>query len=222
MNGEIIDSTGPQTTGNNLGTILENGQILNNFLKTISSNVTSSSNLLAVNKKISDDSIEQAPQGSLKSSTEVNYNASDNDNRIFGQLEKTRGVNIMADNSYITKQELDEKFNSLTEITDLKLKNISDKIDSSSRLIETKIETNSSKTDSKIEISNAKIDSKIEILNQSINDFKQSFPQTINLAVRDEFDKRDKERKETNRFIMGTIVIGIISIAVSTISIFVH
>ena len=106
----------------------------------------------------------------------------------------------MDENNYVTHRELDEKFG-----------RISDKIDSSEKYLKEHIEKKSAETNGKI-----------DVLTQSINDFKQSFPQTVNLAVRDEFDKRDKERKETNRFIIGTLVIGGISLIVSIVSIFIH
>lgn len=102
-------------------------------------------------------------------------------------------------NDYVTHRELDEKFG-----------RISDQIDSSEKYLKEHIERKSAETNGKI-----------DVLTQSINDFKQSFPQTVNLAVRDEFDKRDKERKETNRFIIGTLVIGGISLIVSIVSVIV-
>ncbi|MCI1921932.1 MAG: hypothetical protein LKJ22_08430 [Liquorilactobacillus nagelii] len=113
-------------------------------------------------------------------------------------------VTMNNQNDYVTQRELDEKFG-----------RISDKIDSSEKYLKEHIEKKSAETNGKI-----------DVLTQSINDFKQSFPQTVNLAVRDEFDKRDKERKETNRFIIGTLVIGgislIVSIASVIVSIFIH
>lgn len=132
---------------------------------------------------------------------------SNNANRSFIQGDAFS----MDENNYVTHRELDEKFG-----------RISDQIDSSEKYLKEHIERKSAETNEKIAETNGKID----VLTQSINDFKQSFPQTVNLAVRDEFDKRDKERKETNRFIIGTLVIGgislIVSIASVIVSIFIH
>jgi hypothetical protein len=173
----------------------------------IDGNIDDSESSIDSINNLQDNNLKSLIQQIFGKYTDKNDIIINNDSSIIG------GENVMdhGQNNYVTHRELDEKIN-----------RISDKIDSSEKYLKEHIERKSAETNEKIAETNGKID----VLTQSINDFKQSFPQTVNLAVRDEFDKRDKERKETNRFIIGTLVIGgislIVSIASVIVSIFIH
>lgn len=77
------------------------------------------------------------------------------------------------------------------------------------------------KIEGKIDTLGVKIDSKFENVDSSISDLKSSIPDKISLAIHDQFEKRDHDRKETNHFIIGTWVIGGLSLVVSIVSIIV-
>jgi hypothetical protein len=77
------------------------------------------------------------------------------------------------------------------------------------------------KIEGKIDTLGVKIDSKFENVDSSISDLKSSIPDKISLAIHDQFEKRDHDRKETNHFIIGTLVIGGLSLVVSIVSIIV-
>lgn len=166
----------------------------------IDGNIDDSENSVDSINNLQDNNLKSSIQQIFGKYTDKSDIINNNDSSIIG------GENVMDhdQNDYVTHRELNEKFG-----------RISDKIDSSEKYLKEHIERKSAETNGKI-----------DVLTQSINDFKQIFPQTVNSAVRDEFDKRDKERKETNRFVIGTLVIGGISLIVSAasliVSIFIH
>lgn len=107
---------------------------------------------------------------------------------------KVEGTIMPMNNEYVTKQELE---NSLLK-QELLFKNMQSQSD----------------------VNFAKIDGKFDLLDSKIDNFAKSIPLVIDAKINTFKEENRKEHKETIRFIWGTIVIGIISIAASVVSIF--
>lgn len=126
------------------------------------------------------------------------------------------------DPRYTTKKE----FNEFKAETAKDLSGISAKLDSMDAKSEGsfdilnaqltgRFDTFSEKLDGKIDSLNGEVKAQSMSLSNSVNSLKESIPDKISIAITNEFDKRDRDRKENNRYIFGTLILGIISIIVS-------
>lgn len=68
----------------------------------------------------------------------------------------------------------------------------------------------------------AKINGKLDVMNEKIGSMGDRIGDKVTIAIRDEFDRRDDKRVQTNRYIMGTWVIGGLSLIVAIVALFMH
>lgn len=116
---------------------------------------------------------------------------------------------------------MDDRFATKEELKTLETK-MDGRFDTMMAKMDGQFNTMNARMDGKFETLNQSILSigqstteKIATVNQSVDNLKESVPDKISIAITKEFKERDKDRKETNRFIIGTLVIGGLSLIAS-------
>lgn len=92
--------------------------------------------------------------------------------------------------------------------------------DSTVKNLENQIAHNQEMTNVKIDSVLEKIDSSNALIIEKINNVEKNLPNQIKLALNEKETSDRQERKETNRFLIGTIVIGGLSLITSIVSFF--